>query len=75
MLNAKKLRFLTPKVGELIELLKKYPEEYEVAVSGNYFFYLHVDDDKKTIIFDESDLGDYYEENIYVHLPEEDEDA
>lgn len=75
MLNAKKLRFLTPKVAELIELLKNYPEDYKVAVSGNYFFYLHVDDDEKTLIFDESDLGDYYEENIYVCLLEGDEDA
>lgn len=49
-------------IGELIEVLKEYPEDSVVTVLGNPRIYLHGESDGSKIIFDDNDLSEEYDE-------------
>lgn len=49
-------------VGELIEVLKEYHEDALVTVLGSPSVYIHGECDGSSIIFDDNDLSEEYNE-------------
>lgn len=49
-------------VEELIEVLKEYPKDALVTVLGSPSVYIHGENDGSTIIFDDNDLAEEYNE-------------
>ena len=54
MLNFEKLQTMrNVTVGEVIEMLKQFPEDITVICKNNDHWFVHVDDDEKIIYFDD----------------------
>lgn len=54
MLNFEKLQTMrNVTVGEVIEMLKQFPEDTKVICKNNDHWFIHVDDDEKIIYFDD----------------------
>ena len=60
---SKRRLYVSPTVGEMKQILSRFPDHYSLAVCGGDAFYLHVDEDlfnSGTISFDTSSLDDVY---------------
>lgn len=65
MFNIKKMDFMSANVGQLIEKLKELPEDYKISIMGVQKFYVHVNDEEKYIVLDETNLSEFYDEDEF----------
>ena len=65
MFNIKKMDFMSANVGQLIEKLKELPEDYKISIMGVPKFYVHVNDEEKYIVLDETNLSEFYDEDEF----------
>ena len=52
-----------PSVGELVEILSKYPKDAKIFCDGDNYFYIHVEADRLAINIDSSSLEELYDES------------
>ena len=71
MFNIKKIDFMSANVGQLIVKLKELPEDYTVSIMGAIEFYVHVNDEEKYVVLDETNLSEFYDENEFENWLEE----
>ena len=65
MFNIKKMDFMSANVGQLIEKLKELPEDYKISIMGVQKFYVHVNDEEKYIVLDETNLSEFYDKDEF----------
>lgn len=48
-------------VGQLKEILESLPDDAQVNILGDNYGYIHVEEDRSVISFDDNSLDDLYE--------------
>lgn len=67
LILSKRRLYVSPTVGEMKQILSRFPDDYNFSVCGDGAFYLHVDenpfDNSGSISLDNSSLDDAYGDN------------